>query len=90
MSGAAHTPGPKRITLFGGIVLFLASWHLFGGLNDNVTSRAAMITAIVEHGTPYIDAYADLAGDKAFVGNIVEAMRAHAEGRFDSMPPGGS
>lgn len=67
MSGAAHTPGPKRITLFGGIVLFLASWHLFGGLNDNVTSRAAMITAIVEHGTPYIDAYADLAGDKAFV-----------------------
>lgn len=53
--------------LFFLIVLFLASWHLFGGGNDNVTSRAAMVASIVEHGTLNIDAYAEHAGDKAFI-----------------------
>ena len=53
--------------LFFGIVLFLSSWHLFDGGNDNVTSRAAMVASIVEHGTLNIDAYAEQAGDKAFI-----------------------
>ncbi|HNK42645.1 MAG TPA: hypothetical protein PL002_15770, partial [Flavobacteriales bacterium] len=54
-------------TVFFLIVLFLASWHLFGGLNDNVTSRAAMVSAIVEQGSFRIDTYAEQAGDKALI-----------------------
>lgn len=57
----------KQVVRFFGIVLFLSSWHLFGGGNDNVTSRAAMVAAVVEHGTLDIDAYAEHAGDKAFI-----------------------
>lgn len=63
--GAA--PGRNHVLLFFGIVLFLSSWHLFGGGNDNVTSRTAMVASIVEHGTLNIDAYAEHAGDKAFI-----------------------
>lgn len=54
-------------TVFFLVVLFLASWHLFGGLNDNVTSRAAMVSAIVEQGSFRIDTYAEQAGDKALI-----------------------
>ena len=57
----------KHVFLFFSIVLFLASWHLFGGGNDNVTSRGAMVASIVEHGTLNIDAYAEHAGDKALI-----------------------
>jgi hypothetical protein len=60
-------PSRPLIVVFFGIVLFLSSWHLFGGGNDNVTSRAAMVASIVEHGTLNIDAYAEHAGDKAFI-----------------------
>lgn len=60
-------PPRKNVAAFFGIILFLSSWHLFGGGNDNVTSRAAMVAAIVEHGTLNIDAYAERAGDKALI-----------------------
>ncbi len=60
-------PPRKNVAAFFGIVLFLSSWHLFGGGNDNVTSRAAMVTAIVEHGTLRIDEFAEHAGDKALI-----------------------
>ena len=55
----------RETAAFFSIILFLASWHLFSGTNDNVTSRAAMVTAIVEHGTLRIDDFAEMAGDKA-------------------------
>ncbi len=61
------SPPRKHIAAFFGIVLFLSSWHLFGGGNDNVTSRAAMVSALVEHGTFRIDVYAEQAGDKALI-----------------------
>jgi len=60
-------PDRSHTLLFFLIVLFLSSWHLFGGGNDNVTSRAAMVASIVQHGTLNIDAYAENAGDKAFI-----------------------
>ncbi len=60
-------PGRANTILFFLTVLFLSSWHLFGGGNDNVTSRAAMVASIVEHGTLNIDAYAEHSGDKAFI-----------------------
>ncbi len=60
-------PSRKQTSIFFCVILFLSSWHLFGGRNDNVTSRAATVSAIVEHGTLCIDDLADQAGDKAFI-----------------------
>lgn len=49
------------------IALGLTSWHLDAGFNANTVSRAAMVAAIVEHGTLRIDAYHELTDDKALV-----------------------
>lgn len=50
--------------VFAGLLL-LSSWHLDEGHNDNTMSRAAMVAALVEHGTLHIDTYEQLTGDKA-------------------------
>ncbi len=49
------------------LLLALCSWHLDDGRNANTLSRAAMVAAIVEHGSLCIDAYHDLTEDKALV-----------------------
>jgi hypothetical protein len=49
------------------IVLLLGGWHLDRSQNDNITSRAAMVAALVEEGTLHIDVYHDLTDDKALV-----------------------
>lgn len=69
-------PPTKHILLFFGVVLFLSAWHLFGGTNDNATSRAAMVASIVEHGTFNIDAYADHAGDVASIDGHTYSVKA--------------
>lgn len=56
----------QRIIAFG-LVLALCSWHLDDGRNANTLSRAAMVAAIVEHGTLCIDPYHALTQDKALV-----------------------
>lgn len=48
-------------------VLLLCSWHLDRGHNANTVSRAAMVAALVEHGTLRIDTYHTLTEDKALV-----------------------
>jgi hypothetical protein len=53
--------------LFFMITLFLSAWHIDTSNNDSVISRAALTTAIVEHGTVCIDAYHEGLGDKALV-----------------------
>jgi hypothetical protein len=58
-------PSRPLIALFFLLNLFLCSWHLDVGHNDNTMSRAAMVAAIVEHHTLHIDAYQELTGDKA-------------------------
>jgi hypothetical protein len=58
----------KRHTLIFLLVnLFLASWYLDAGGNDNTMSRAATVAAITEHGTLRIDGYEQFTGDKAFI-----------------------
>lgn len=49
------------------LVLGLCSWHLDTGWNANTVSRAAMVAAIVEHGSLCIDPYHELTDDKALV-----------------------
>ncbi|HRH37977.1 MAG TPA: hypothetical protein PK760_06515 [Flavobacteriales bacterium] len=49
------------------LVLGLCSWHLDPSINDNTVSRAAMVAAIVEHGSLCIDPYHELTHDKALV-----------------------
>ena len=49
------------------LVLALCSWHLDTGRNANTISRAAMVAALVEHGTLCIDPYEALTEDKALV-----------------------
>lgn len=56
-----------RNVLFFLCTLLLCSWHLDRGLNANTVSRAAMVAAVVEHGTLRIDAYHELTGDKALI-----------------------
>lgn len=58
-------PSRPLIALFFLLNLFLCSWHLDVGHNDNTLSRAAMVAAIVEHHSLQIDAYQELTGDKA-------------------------
>ncbi len=56
-----------RITVAFLLVVALCSWHLDTGHNANTMSRAAMVAALVEHGTLCIDQYHQLTEDKALV-----------------------
>lgn len=60
-------PSLKHIVLFFLGALLLTSWHSDSGLNDNSTSRAAMVAALVKHGTLRIDAHHWSTGDKALI-----------------------
>ena len=59
--------GRVRSASFFLVVLALCSWHLDDGRNANTLSRAAMVAAIVEHGSLCIDPYQQLTEDKALV-----------------------
>lgn len=56
-----------RSTLFFLLTLFLASWHLDIGHNDNTMSRAATVAALVDRGTLDITPVQHLTGDKSLV-----------------------
>lgn len=56
-----------RMLVFFGATLFLCSWHLDGGHNDNTMSRALAVAALVGHGTLEITEHHDLTGDKALI-----------------------
>ncbi|MFN6115556.1 MAG: hypothetical protein ACK46C_06710, partial [Flavobacteriales bacterium] len=60
-------PQCLRPLVFFLLALLLCSWHLDSGHNANTLSRAAMVAALVEHGTLQIDAYHTLTEDKALV-----------------------
>lgn len=49
------------------LTLFFSSWFLDQGQNANTVSRAAMVAAVVEHGTLRIDTFATLTNDRALV-----------------------
>jgi hypothetical protein len=66
-------PGPLLFFL---LVLGLCSWHLDSGRNANTLSRAAMVAAVVEHGTLQIDPYHHLTKDKALVGGHFYSEKA--------------
>ena len=51
--------------LFFLVTLFLSSWYVDASQNDNITSRAATVAALVEQGTFRIDTFNILTGDKA-------------------------
>lgn len=55
------------IIAFIAINLLLNTWFLDNGRNDNSISRAAMVAAIVHHGTFRIDQYHEEIGDKALI-----------------------
>lgn len=69
-------PSWKRSLAFFLTSLALCSWHLDAGRNANTLSRAAMVAAIVEHGTLRIDAYHELTDDKALVGGHYYSEKA--------------
>lgn len=57
----------KRTALFFLVVLFLCSWHLDTGTNDNVMSRAAAVASLVDRGTLEITPLHGVTKDKAVV-----------------------
>ena len=61
MSIRSHT------VLFFLLVLFLASWHLDAGHNDNTMSRAASVASLVDRGTLEITPIQSVTGDKCLV-----------------------
>lgn len=48
-------------------ILFLSSWHLDDGPNDNTMSRAATVASLVDHGTLEITPIHEVTGDKALI-----------------------
>jgi hypothetical protein len=60
-------PMRSHTALFFLITLFLASWHLDTGHNDNTMSRAASVTSLVDRGTLEITPVQALTGDKCLV-----------------------
>lgn len=60
-------PSRKQVILFFLIVLFLCSWHLDHGHNDNTMARAASVASLVDRGTLEITSIHEVTGDKAFV-----------------------
>jgi hypothetical protein len=57
----------KSTTLFFLVVLFLCSWHLDHGTNDNSMARAASVASLVDRGTLEITPIHEVTGDKALV-----------------------
>lgn len=53
--------------LFFLLVLFMASWHLDDGANDNTMARAASVASLVDRGTLDITTIHEVTGDKALV-----------------------
>lgn len=53
--------------LFFLVALFLCSWHLDQGHNDNTMSRAACVASLVDRGTLEITPIQDVTGDKCLV-----------------------
>lgn len=60
-------PSRTQLLLFFGITLFLASWHLDHGHNDNTMARAASVASLVDRGTLEITPIHEVTGDKALV-----------------------
>lgn len=73
LATAKAKPGVRRevsrrhTALFFLVNLFLCSWHLYEGMNDNIVSRAAMVAAITEDGTLRIDEFHEITGDKSLI-----------------------
>lgn len=60
-------PSRTHIAIFFVAVLFLCSWHLDSGHNDNTVSRALAVAALVEHGSLEITAHHELTGDACLI-----------------------
>lgn len=60
-------PSRKQVVLFFLTVLFLCSWHLDHGHNDNTMARAASVASLVDRGTLEITPIQHVTGDKARV-----------------------
>lgn len=60
-------PSRQQVVAFFLIVLFLCSWHLDQGHNDNTMARAATVASIVDRGTLEITPIHEVTGDKALV-----------------------
>lgn len=60
-------PTMAQRVLFFLVMLFLASWHLDEGRNDNTMSRAASVASLVDRGTLEITAIHAVTGDKAMM-----------------------
>lgn len=60
-------PSRKQSIAFFLIVLFLCSWHLDQGHNDNTMARAASVASLVDRGTLEITPIHGVTGDKALV-----------------------
>ncbi|MFT3885155.1 MAG: hypothetical protein QM724_06915 [Flavobacteriales bacterium] len=56
-----------RTCLVFAIILFLCSWHLDTGPNDNTMSRAAAVASLVDRGTLEITPVHEVTNDKAIV-----------------------
>lgn len=60
-------PSRKQVVAFFLIVLFLCSWHLDHGHNDNTMARSASVASLVDRGTLDITPVHEVTGDKALV-----------------------
>lgn len=60
-------PLRTKTTLFFLVTLFLCSWHLDHGHNDNTMARAASVASIVDRGTLEITPIHEVTGDKSVV-----------------------
>lgn len=60
-------PCRRRCLAFFTVVLFLCSWHLDSGHNDNTMARAASVASMVDRGTLDITPIHEVTGDKALV-----------------------
>lgn len=60
-------PSRLQLLLFFAITLFLCSWHLDHGQNDNTMARAASVASLVDRGTLEITPIHAVTGDKALV-----------------------
>ncbi|MBL7951806.1 MAG: hypothetical protein JNM62_08800 [Flavobacteriales bacterium] len=60
-------PSRGQVISFFLVVLFLCSWHLDHGHNDNTMARAASVASLVDRGTLDITPIHEVTGDKARV-----------------------